>query len=510
MSSSLTKSSTILNDNTDKDKTINTFSRNFTKCYNGIKFSHNKNNENNTIVTNNNNTLIANNNNNNTITIKNNKEAKLDNLDPLAEFEFFYDDSQNMNSNKKEEIKLNKVVINNKNNNKLMFQPKNKNKNSATSNLSLNYNKKNNSITSQNSKLSQTQSLLNKSKNNSTKNKPKKSLNTKTNYNSFLDNLKVYKEKKEKSMNNLRKKSLAKTNSEMRNKPKLSKNSYMLVKSKKREPLYQKKPFDEEKNLDKNFIDFYSKNFFVNSTSSILKSPKMNDKIVEKKFSKFYEDNIKWKKNLEEINNNKRNINIKKNEDKIGSYTFRPTLDKNSIYIVDKLNRDRTIDYDLNNIYEYENQKELLEKMKTRLRPMINDIRNLSISRPYINKKSSLMKRTLSDIYITKRNNINNNNNLCKTVRNNNFKENGRKDKSKNGKENKEEKKEEKSINKQLNKKKKGNDLLDKINKLKNEKENKEKELYKINVRQGTAWNQEVINNIIPRKKYGYIIEGLL
>jgi hypothetical protein len=114
------------------------------------------------------------------------------------------------------------------------------------------------------------------------------------------------------------------------------------------------------------------------------------------------------------------------------------------------------------------------------------------------------MKRTLSDIYITKRNN---NNILCKTVKN---KEKGKKDKSKNYKENKEEKKEEKSKNKKSNKKKKGNDLLDKIKKLKNEKENKQKELYKINVRQGTAWNQEVINNIIPRKKYGHIIEGLL
>ena len=120
------------------------------------------------------------------------------------------------------------------------------------------------------------------------------------------------------------------------------------------------------------------------------------------------------------------------------------------------------------------------------------------------------MKRTLSDIYITKRNN---NNILCETVRNKdykiNFKEN-RKDKNKNYKENKEEKKEEKSLNKKLNKKRKGNDLLDKIKKLKNEKENKQKELYKINVRQGTAWNQEVINNIIPRKKCGFIIEGLL
>ena len=500
-----------MNDNTDKDKTntINTFSRNFTKCYNGLKFQHSKNNDNNTIGTKNNNTIITNN--NNTITIKNNKEAKLDKFDPLAEFEFFYDDSQNMNSNKKEEVKLNKVVINNKNNNKLMFKPKNNNNNLPVSKLSLNNNKNNNSISSPNPKLSQIQSFLNKSKNNSTKNKPKKNLNVKTNYGSFMDNLKIYEEKREKNMNNLRSISLEKLNSEIRNKPKISKNSNLLMKHIKREPLYQKKPFDEEKNLDKNFENFYSKNFNDNSNSAILKSPKMNEKIIEEKFSKFYEDNIKWKKNLEEINNNKRNNNIKNNEDKIENYTFRPTLDKNSIYIVDKLNRNRTIDYDLNNIYEYENQKELLDKMKTRLKPMLNNIRNLSISRPYINKKSSLMKRTLSDIYITKRNN---NNILCKTVRNKdcmiNFKEKGKKDKSKNFKENKEEEKEEKSKNKKTNKKKKGNDLLNKINKLKNEKENKQKELYKINVRQGTAWNQEVINNIIPRKKCGFIIEGLL
>jgi len=504
MSSSLTKSSTIMNDNTDKDKTnsINTFSRNFTRCYNGIKFPHNKNNENITKVTNN----------NNTNTIKNHKDAKLDKLDPLAEFEFFYDDSQNMNSNKKEEVNLNKIVINNKNNNKPMFQPKNNNNNLFTSKLSFNKNNKNNNtISSPNSKLSQLQSFLNKSKNNFTKKRSKKNLKVKTNYTSFLDNLKAYEEKREKNMNNLRSISLERLYSEIRNKPKISKNSHLLVKYIKREPLYQKKPFDEEKNLDKNFENFYSKNFNDNSNSSILKSPKMSEKLIEEKFSKFYEDNIKWKKNLEEINNNKRNNNIKKDEDKIENYTFRPTLDKNSIYIVDKLNRNRTIDYDLNNIYEYENQKELLDKMKTKLKPMLNNIRNLSISRPYINKKSSLMKRTLSDIYITKRNN---NNILCRTVRNKdymiNFKEKGKKDKSKNYKENKEEKKEEKSRIKKSNKKKKGNDLLDKINKLKNEKENKQKELYKINVRQGTAWNQEVINNIIPRKKCGFIIEGLL
>ena len=52
--------------------------------------------------------------------------------------------------------------------------------------------------------------------------------------------------------------------------------------------------------------------------------------------------------------------------------------------------------------------------------------------------------------------------------------------------------------------------MIIKIKELKKEKDNKKKELYKLNVRQGTAWNEEVINNIIPKQKCGHIIEGLL
>jgi len=36
------------------------------------------------------------------------------------------------------------------------------------------------------------------------------------------------------------------------------------------------------------------------------------------------------------------------------------------------------------------------------------------------------------------------------------------------------------------------------------------KELYKLNIRQNTAWNRDFINSVIPRKKYGHIIQGLL
>ena len=42
------------------------------------------------------------------------------------------------------------------------------------------------------------------------------------------------------------------------------------------------------------------------------------------------------------------------------------------------------------------------------------------------------------------------------------------------------------------------------------QKENKKQELYKLNVREGSAWNVETINKIKGGKKYNNIIEGLL
>ena len=52
--------------------------------------------------------------------------------------------------------------------------------------------------------------------------------------------------------------------------------------------------------------------------------------------------------------------------------------------------------------------------------------------------------------------------------------------------------------------------LLQKFREMKNGQTKKNKELYKLNVRQGTSWNQEIINYILPNRKTGFIIEGLL
>ena len=52
--------------------------------------------------------------------------------------------------------------------------------------------------------------------------------------------------------------------------------------------------------------------------------------------------------------------------------------------------------------------------------------------------------------------------------------------------------------------------LLQKFKEIKKPKTKGKKELYKINIRQTTAWNQEFINNIIPKRKFGLVIEGQL
>ena len=53
--------------------------------------------------------------------------------------------------------------------------------------------------------------------------------------------------------------------------------------------------------------------------------------------------------------------------------------------------------------------------------------------------------------------------------------------------------------------KSKAYDLLYKFKEIKKKQKNTKKDVYKLNVRQGTSWNQEFVNCIIPRKKYGFI-----
>ena len=514
MSSKNIQNSSTLNQNKEKDNNknnnsnnninINSFSNDFNKCFNKYKYSK-KTNDNNDDI-----------NNKNITTSNKNSNSNQLNINSFAEFEFFYNDSQKKNNNIKQNTKLNKT--NSTKTKENIFKKGRKPQNNHTvSNNKINNKLKNNDFNSPMNKVLsiKTQLYDNKFKERKPSQKKIKKNFSEKNFEIFLQNVKEYQKKKETKINNIRSKSLEKENDEIKKHPIISKNSLLLIKNNKRQPLYQKRPLNEEKNLDKNFNSFYSKNFYENSENAnmMVKSP-LNNKTIDAKFSKFYQDNLNWKKKIQDKNDNKRSNKNQIYEEYIGNYSFRPELNKNSINIVDKMNRNRSINYDINdNIYDNETEKELIDKLKVKLKPIISYYYN---NKPYVNKRTVYLQRSKSDNNMRKNIYHNYNYKTNQSIKNKNYKINYKMNEKKYKKAKKEGKKEEKiekkgKINKkELEKKERDFYLIIKIKELKKEKDNKKKELYKLNVRQGTAWNEEVINNIIPKQKCGHIIEGLL
>ena len=474
---------------TNNNNNINQFSDNFNKFFNKFKYSKTKSQKEN----------IPSNNSNNASQKNNQKNS-------LYEFEFLFDDSQKKKSKSKEHTKLNTATKNKNNKNKNTSKSKRK-KNYTTANKSYN-----NDSSSFNSTMKKISTLTNTYKNkylsrqNKLEKKPKKRV-----FEMFLKDMNDFQIKKEQKLNTIRNKSLEKEKEEINKRPKMSAYSLFLVKGKKRRPLYEKTPLNEEDNLEQNFLNFYSKNNY----NSFINKSTINNKTFDKKSDEFYLNNIKSKKKVEDKNNNKR-INKKKlNDTVISSYSFRPTLCKTTMNLMDKLNnnQNKTINAQQKKINEQKLEKELIDRMKIKLKPLIRNHSN-NIKRPYITKRSELLTRTLSYNNIRKQTYHNYNYKTAKNPKSNNlkinYKANEKKFKSikKIGKKDEELNKGKKNIN--LKKRSKAYYLLKKIKKLEKEKEHKKKELYKLNIRQGTSWNTDAINNIIPRQRCGYIIEGLL
>ena len=505
MSSNIIQNSNIENINEEKNNSIDTFSKNFNNCFNKMRYSKKLNDNNTKIDSTNNikNNIIPNRNNNNQ-------------TNSLMEYEFLYSDSNNKNMNSKQNTKLNKEKesrnkINNNNSNNKKYK-NNKKYYHNTYNKSINKGR-NNTFNLLKKKIISIKSELNQNKDEYGKslknNKLKRNLSQKNTLEIFLKNMKDHQIKKEEKINNIRKKTLEKEVSEMKIRPEISEGSLLLLKNIKRKPLYQKTPLNEEEKLDTNFKYFYSKNVdFDNKKNNSL----LNSKTIDEKYNKFYESNIKWKKDLEEKNNNKRNNNIEFHEI-IENCSFKPKLDKNSINIVDKLVRNKTINYEINNsIYDPENEKEMIDKLRIKLKPILNEYYNNNTAN-YISKKSAFLIRNNSDINIRKKTYYNYNYKKKQNINNKNIKMNYKRNEQKYKINKKEEKKKvEDNKKKKSNLEKKGKDyyLSLKIRQLQKEKADKKKELYKLNIRQGTAWNMETINNIIPKQKCGHIIEGLL
>lgn len=496
--------------NNDKNNEVNNFSRNFSKYYQKLKESKEKNNKN-----------IENGNdiNNNKIT---NISVKPDNgkiLNSLVEFDLINNNQiSNTKNNTKTKMKSTKQSPGKINN------TYNHLSNSSRDNIILSTNPVVQTTTVQSAKIKNLKNQhLNlpkrncKLKNNKSIKNLKKSSFSQLKIESFLARVKEKQEQKEQHINNIRNKYLKNEDSEMNIYPEINKKSLTLLKNGKRKPLFEKSPVKEENNLDKDFQKFYSKTLKENQTNPYFENIQKKENDLKEKYNKFYEDKIKWKKKIEEKNKN-RKMNIEKEyKEYIDNFTFTPSLNKKSMNIANKLKRNRSvINIMNNNFYETGNNKEILDKFKTKLKPIITSIYNCNNFQK-IYRKNHTLRRTFSEISFYKdinQVNTKNNHKMNKNIENkNNLKINykiNEKKFEKKRKNNYRNKKKEILSNSNINER--DYKLLKKLeeNKNNNTSQRIKQDLYKLNVRPGTSWNKEVINNINYLNDFDRILDSLI
>ena len=523
LSGKIDKISTSRNENTEntQNNEINNFSRNFNKYYQKlINFQENNNKYNN------NNSLIKEkkiNNKKSNTTIKENKNNSL--INSLFEFDLINNNhisqNQNIKNDSQPKVKQTKKSPVITNNSFLILSNSSRDYYISSTNVPV----QTTTVQSSQIKNLKNKYLNSKKKTKLIKSKTMKNLKkcsfSQTKFESFLERTKERQKKKEFHLNNMKCKSLENEISEMNTHPEISKKSLKLLKNNKaRKPLYQQKPLIEENNLDKNFKNFYNKTLRENQTNTFNEKYKMHKMKNNLKdiYNKFYEDKIKWKKFVEQKTKN-RKLNIEQeNEEFIETFPFKPHINKTSLDIVKKLNRNRSIEnFGFNNFYENGNERESLDKFKAKLKPIINDYYNYKNNYPKIRKKYKILKKNLSEINIHQiiksdrdSNEINKNNRINKNKLNKkkpkiNYKLTEKKYLNY---KNKDKLKNDELFN--LN----GKDyyLLKQLERTKNTKKvkNKGEDLYKLNIRPGTAWNKDTINKITPLKECDTLIEELL
>ena len=352
--------------------------------------------------------------------------------------------------------------------------------------------------------ISYTNNINNNNKDISRQNKKNKLKRSQTSFDNFWNKIKEHEQFKINKFNNIKTELINKEISELRSYPQISKRTKYLANIKQRESLFLNRAKSEERNLTFNFNSFYKMNIdIIDKEKEILS----NERIVKKKFDEFYEDNMRWKKYKDELNEKIKYDNMKKNENDVNkNLTFRPLLSKNTKKIIKKMGKNkRELNLNhLNNLYNNTNEREILNKLKLQLKPVLSEVFDINhTKRPYITKKSYYLADNSSEK--NKKKNLNRNktyNNIIPTKKINK-KETEKKISTKKEKVNEPIDDYEKKRNYEYY-------LLQKFREIKNPFLRKKKELYKLNVRQATAWNQEFVNNILPKKKYGFIIEGLL
>ena len=332
----------------------------------------------------------------------------------------------------------------------------------------------------------------------SRQNNYKNNFKTRT-FSEFWSSVQEHEKEKKARIENLKQQVVAVQNKELKYHPFVSKRSLTLANLKKREPFYLKRPLNEERYLEGDFANFYKK--YINIINRD-KNMTIDETKTQEKFNKFYEDNITWKSNI--IKNNQLVFDKKrKNTFNKKVYTFRPILNNNSLKIVEELDKFNELTLDnYNDLNNFEIDKKIMKQFKIRIKPILNeylDIKNKKI--PYVNRRSLNLIKSLTH------------KNRTKTLyRNKTYqiipKTNIKTEEQKDNLTTKEEKDKEKL--KYSKKRTYEQYILQKLKEAKKLDQKDKKDLYKLNIMQGTSTNNDYANKIMSNKKYSYIIEGFL
>ena len=332
----------------------------------------------------------------------------------------------------------------------------------------------------------------------SRQNNYKNNFKTRT-FSEFWSSVQEHEKEKKARIENLKQQVVAVQNKELKYHPFVSKRSLTLANLKKREPFYLKRPLNEERYLEGDFAHFYKK--YINIINRD-KNMTIDETKTQEKFNKFYEDNITWKSNI--IKNNQLVFDKKrKNTFDKKVYTFKPILNNNSLKIVEELDKFNELTLDnYNDLNNFEIDKKIMKQFKIRIKPILNeylDIKNKRI--PYVNRRSLNLIKSLTNKNRTK---TSYRNKTYQIIPKSNIKTEEQKDNSTT--------KEEKDKEKLKYPKKRTYEqyILQKLKEAKKLDQKDKKDLYKLNIMQGTSTNNDYANKIMSNKKYSYIIEGFL
>ena len=332
----------------------------------------------------------------------------------------------------------------------------------------------------------------------SRQNNYKNNFKTRT-FSEFWSSVQEHEKEKKARIENLKQQVVAVQNKELKYHPFVSKRSLTLANLKKREPFYLKRPLNEERYLEGDFANFYKK--YINIINRD-KNMTIDETKTQEKFNKFYEDNITWKSNI--IKNNQLVFDKKrKNTFNKKVYTFRPILNNNSLKIVEELDKFNELTLDnYNDLNNFEIDKKIMKQFKIRIKPILNeylDIKNKRI--PYVNRRSLNLIKSLTNKNRTK---TSYRNKTYQIIPKSNIKTEEQKDNLTT--------KEEKDKEKLKYPKKRTYEqyILQKLKEAKKLDQKDKKDLYKLNIMQGTSTNNDYANKIMSNKKYSYIIEGFL